>query len=219
MNDSSCVPPHQTRSRALCFAAGLRFHWALFAPSRGLTARHQYADRAKRRIQASSSSGFRLFAAFSRLFRSLVHKIHSGVVDHLGANLVGPQQKIRQCVTNLVFRKLGDLANLCLSFSTAANGLAHAICRREFPEHPRYAPRRKAGFRVNGESRPLRLDCRAMLDPRVLIFTQSLPSLRARHTPNSDRGSDSSHRGHLFNSTTLTSASLVTLCTPLDDFQ
>src|SRR5438132_10636190 len=36
------------------------------------------------------------------------------------------------------------------------------------------------------------------------------PSLRARQMPNCDSGSDSSHLGHLFNSTTLNSAVLVT---------
>src|SRR5205807_9321463 len=45
------------------------------------------------------------------------------------------------------------------------------------------------------------------------------PSLRARHMPNSDNGSDSSHLGHLFNSTTLNSAVLVTPCAPLLRFR
>ena len=45
------------------------------------------------------------------------------------------------------------------------------------------------------------------------------PSLRARHMPNADNGSDSSHLGHLFNSTTLNSAVLVTPCAPLLRFR
>src|SRR5947207_9777857 len=45
------------------------------------------------------------------------------------------------------------------------------------------------------------------------------PSLRARHMPNSDNGSDSSHLGHFFNSTTLNSAVLVTPCAPLLRFR
>jgi hypothetical protein len=36
------------------------------------------------------------------------------------------------------------------------------------------------------------------------------PSLRARHTPNSESGKDSSHRGHLFSSISVTSANNVT---------
>src|SRR6185503_9778583 len=36
------------------------------------------------------------------------------------------------------------------------------------------------------------------------------PSLRARQTPNSESGKDSSHRGHLFNSISVTSANNVT---------
>src|SRR5437762_6893850 len=40
------------------------------------------------------------------------------------------------------------------------------------------------------------------------------PSLRARHTPNSESGKDSSQRGHLFNSISVISANNVTFVSP-----
>ena len=48
---------------------------------------------------------------------------------HLRANLARPEQKVRQCIANLVLRQFGDLRNMFLRSSTTANGLANAIGR------------------------------------------------------------------------------------------
>ncbi len=90
---------------------------------------------------------------------------------NLGANFTRPEQQIRQRIANLVLWKLSNRGDFLLRMRTTADGLADAIGRREFSEHPRDPPRRKSGLGINRHPRTIGNHA----TPVLRLFTSRAP--------------------------------------------